>query len=165
MECELNGRKIKYEEGKLYVWREMSARGMLHNPDWFEAKGCIDIQTGYRAVMINNKSFKYHRVVYFIHNQEWDIHNSCRDNLIDHIDQDKLNNNIENLRVVSHQQNIWNRKTKGFHFHRKSGKYLARITLNTKRMTIGYFNTEDEAHQAYLNAKAIHHHIPQANPL
>ena len=165
MECELNGRKIKYEEGKLYVWREKQGNQKLKNPDWLELKGSVDKINGYRQVMINYKLYKYHRVVYWIHNPEWDIDDNCRDNSIDHIDRDTSNNNIENLRVTTHQQNMWNTNSKGYYFNKARGKYLAQIVVNGKHKHLGSFVSEDEARQAYLNAKAIHHHIPQANPL
>jgi len=156
MECELNGRKIKYEDCKLYVWRELKSKPSY----WYEAKGGINKSNGYRCVRINNKSFRFHRVVYFIHNQEWNIHNSSTDNSIDHIDRNPLNNNIENLRVVTNQENQWNRDGKGHYFNKANGKYMARIKVDGEHKYLGYFMTEQEAAAAYLNAKAIHHQIP-----
>ena len=165
MECEFNGRKIKYDEGKFWVWREKWGKLKLKNPYWYELKGKFNNKTGYTALLINCRYFYYHRVVYFIHNPDWDIHNSSQDNSIDHIDQDKLNNSIENLRVVSHSQNMWNRDAKGYSFCKARGKYEAEITVNGKRKRLGRFENEDDAMNAYLNAKAIHHRIPQATPL
>jgi len=157
MECELNGMKIKYDDGKLWVWREKRGNQKLKNPHWFELKGCVD--KGYRRVQINNKLYKYHRVVYFIHNDDWDIHDSCRDNSIDHIDRDKLNNNIENLRVVTHQQNQWNKDGKGYYFNKPSGKYLAHIRVDGENKHLGYFTTAEAARDSYLEAKMLLHQI------
>ena len=157
----LNGVKIKYDEGKIFVWRETKTKPSY----WIELKGCVNKVNGYRHVRINYKLYLYHRVVYFIHNDDWDIDDTCRDNSIDHIDRDTLNNSIENLRVTTHQENLWNTNSKGYSFHKTTGKYMARIMVNRKQKYLGVFETEDEAHQAYLNAKAIHHRIPQANPL
>jgi len=154
----LNGVKIKYDEGKIFVWRETWGNRTLKNPDWWEAKGSVR-GDGYRLVGINNKQYLYHRVVYFIHNPKWKIHDSSRDNYIDHIDRNKLNNNIENLRVVTHQENQWNQNSKGYYFHRANGKYQAQIMVSGENNYLGVFETEDDAHNAYLNAKAIHHHI------
>ncbi len=156
MDCELNGRKIKYEDGKIWLWRENKYKPSY----WREAKGCVNKSDGYRRVEINNKKYPYHRVVYFIHNPEWDIHNSSLDNSIDHIDQDKLNNNIENLRVVTNQQNMWNQNRKGYTFHKARGKYQAQIKVDGKNKYLGYFMTERAAAAAYLQSKAIHHQIP-----
>ena len=165
MEREFNGKKIKYEEGKLWFWREICGKQKLKNPDWYELKGGVHKSTGYRRVSINNKNYLYHRVVYFLHNENWKIHDNSRDNLIDHIDRDKLNNNIENLRVVTNQQNAWNQNRKGYTFNKRDGKYMARIKVDGKKKHLGCFENEDDARNAYLNAKAIHHRIPQANPL
>jgi hypothetical protein len=153
MICELNGMKIKYESGKVWMWRELKSKPSY----WREMKGWLDISTGYRIVTINTKPYLYHRVVYFIHNQEWDIHNSCQDNSIDHIDRSPLNNSIENLRVVTQQQNQWNRDVKGYYFHKATGKYMARINVNGKDKYLGRFVNEEDAHQAYLEAKKIYH--------
>ena len=155
MECELNGLKIKYESGKLWKWREMRGKHKLKNPDWWEAKG--GVKTGYRYVKINNKSYLYHRVVYFIHNDEWKIHDSSTDNIIDHIDRNPLNNSIENLRVVTHQQNLWNRDVKGCSFNKANGKYKAQIRVDGKVKYLGYFVNEEDARDAYLIAKAEYH--------
>ena len=165
MECEFNGKKIKYDEGKLYVWREKQGNQKLKNPDWLELKGYVDKSIGYRRVMINYKLLLYHRVVYFVHNQNWNIYDSSMDNQIDHIDRDRSNNNIENLRVVTHLQNMWNQDRKGYCFDKSNGNYKVYINVDGKRKSLGYFENEDDARNAYLNAKAIHHRIPQATPL
>ena len=164
MECELYGRKIKYDEGKLWLWRERWGKRKLKNPYWYELKGALD-KDGYRQVNINYKIYKFHRVVYWINNKNWKLHDSSTDNSIDHIDRDKSNNNIENLRVVTNQENSWNQDCKGYSFHKARGKYAAEITVNGKKKHLGRFENEDDARNAYLNAKAIHHRIPQATPL
>ena len=153
MNCELNGMKIKYEDGKVWMWRENKTKPSY----WFELKGTINKSSGYRIVSIKNKLYLYHRVVYFIHNDDWDIHNSSTDNSIDHIDRDKLNNSIENLRVVTHSQNQWNRDGKGYSFNKNAGKYVAKIRLNCKRKYLGSFENPEDARQAYLEAKKIYH--------
>ncbi len=156
MERELNGRKIKYESGKLYVWREWRTKPSY----WWELKGSVNKSNGYRCVRINNKLYLYHRLVYFLHNNDWDIHDTCLDNSIDHIDRNPLNNNIENLRVVTNQENQWNQNCKGYCFIKASGKWRARITVDSKEKHLGYFMTERAAAAAYLQSKAIHHQIP-----
>ena len=156
MECELNGKKLKYESGKVWLWREYWGRQKLNVPKWYVLKGCVK-KDGYRAVNINYKIYLYHRVVYFIHHQEWDIHNSSTDNSIDHIDRNPLNNNIENLRVVTNQQNQWNVNAKGFYFNKANGKYMAYITLDWKQKYLGYFVNEEDARNAYLIAKKEYH--------
>lgn len=66
---------------------------------------------------------------------------------------------LENLRIVSHIQNCWNIKdVKGY--CKVKNKFKVIITINNKQILIGYFDTEEEARQAYLDAKKIYHVIP-----
>ena len=81
-------------------------------------------------------------------------------NHIDHVDRNRLNNSIENLRVVTNQENQWNQDCKGYYFHKARGKYEAQIKVNGKVKYLGMFMTEQEAAAAYLQAKAIHHQLP-----
>jgi hypothetical protein len=79
---------------------------------------------------------------------------------IDHIDGDRSNNKINNLREVTNQQNTFNRKeVKGYFFNSKIIKYEPRITLNNKQIYLGRFNTELEARNSYLEAKEKYHLI------
>tara|TARA_R110001592_G_scaffold313801_1_gene589277 strand:- start:168 stop:656 length:489 start_codon:yes stop_codon:yes gene_type:complete len=153
----LNGMKIKYEDGKVWTWREMMGKHKLKTPYWRELKGSVHKGNGYRCVEINYKKYQYHRVVYFIHNDDWDIDDGCRDNSIDHIDRNPLNNSIENLRVVTHSQNMWNQDRKGYTFHKAKGKYEAKIRVDRKDKYLGLFDNEEDARQAYLEAKKIYH--------
>ena len=117
MEFVFNGKRIKYEDEKIWLLRETK------NPYWFELKGCVD-SYGYRRVGINNRKFLYHRIVYLLYNPDWDILDNSHDKSIDHIDRDKLNNSIDNLRVVNHQQNHWNRgNVKGYSFDKRTKKW------------------------------------------
>ena len=81
--------------------------------------------------------------------------------VIDHIDNNTINNKISNLRKVTQQQNCFNQtKTKGYSWNLIANKYQAKIRINGKLIHLGYFNDEQEAHQTYLNAKEIYHKIP-----
>jgi hypothetical protein len=79
---------------------------------------------------------------------------------VDHINGNPLDNRKCNLRVVSHQENCFNRKLsknnstgyKGVSIFRPNGKYKASIKVNYKQIHLGYFETPEDAALAYNNA-------------
>ncbi len=148
LEFEINNVKVKLDKYELYYWYDNNNRGKLKNPYW-KKKGLSTTRNGYLQTTINNKSFLFHRIVYYAHNQDWDIYNSSMNNSIDHIDRDKLNNNISNLRVVNHRENILNRdcvdNQKGYSYDKRNKKYMAKIKLNYKSIHLGYYDTEIQA--------------------
>lgn len=84
---------------------------------------------------------------------------------VDHIDGNKLNNQISNLRIVTRQQNQFNQrinarkhssKYKGvlWYDYHGTAKWLAGIRFQRKRYHIGLFTNENDAARAY-NVKAI----------
>lgn len=81
--------------------------------------------------------------------------------MIDHINMNKLDNRLCNLRLTTQQKNQFNRNVNGYEVINriKCTKYLAIINLNKKKIKIGYYTTPEDAHDAYLNAKKIYHII------
>jgi hypothetical protein len=77
--------------------------------------------------------------------------------LIDHIDRDRSNNRIQNLRAYDKNMNNKNTLGKGYYLHNQTGKYCAQITLDYKHIHLGCYETEQEARQAYLIAKNKYH--------
>lgn len=79
--------------------------------------------------------------------------------VIDHINGDKTNNNINNLRMVTHRDNIsvCYRKNKdsitsslpGVSWFCRDNKWQAGICINGKRKNLGLFNSETEAYDVY----------------
>ena len=137
MECELNGRLIKLEDGEVYWLRTER----IKIPKWILLKPTIE--KNYKIVKIYGRQFSFHRIIYYIHNQEWNIYDDSRSNLIDHIDRNTLNNNIENLRPATHQQNMWNRKGKGYSIT-KYGTFRVNLTRGNCKINKTY-KTEQEA--------------------
>ena len=138
------------------VWKAQSRSNK--NPYWKLVSQTNNSGIGYNIIQIDNKPIKRHRIIAFAY-LNLDINNLSLE--IDHINGDRLNNNVDNLRIVNHQENMWNRKeTKGYHYHKASNKFKAQINLNDKNIHLGLFTTEEDARQAYLNAKTIYHIIP-----
>jgi hypothetical protein len=67
------------------------------------------------------------------------------DGVINHIDNNKDNNRIDNLEIVSQLYNSNCHKTTNGVRRNISGNYTARITINKSRITLGTYNTEEEA--------------------
>jgi hypothetical protein len=159
MEFELHGAKFNYEYGNVYQCYHLKKGDV-----WKERKLSIN-NKGYKfcQFMINKKRYTIllHRLVYWLHNPHWDIFDSSiKNNSIDHIDGDRQNNNIENLRVVTNQENHWNRKNaKGYTWSKRDNKWESKITLNAKHIYLGIFDNEEDARNAYLDAKEKYHII------
>ena len=160
MECELNERLIKLEEdGELYYWYDYCGGRLIKNPYWKKYKQTIDTDNRgrqYKKIKVVGRDFKVHRVIYFIHNyMEWDIYDNSRSNLIDHIDRDTFNNNIENLRVVTNQQNCFNKGTKNVTIT-KYNTYRAKVSCGETTL-YKHFKTEQEAIDAVAEFRLKYH--------
>ena len=72
---------------------------------------------------------------------------------LDHKDQDKSNNKIENLRECDYSTNGANlkskRKYKGVFYDKRDNLIFSQIRFNNKSIRIGTFKTEEEAARAY----------------
>ena len=79
--------------------------------------------------------------------------------VLDHINRNRLDNRINNLRSITNQENKFNTKSKGISFLKERNKWISRITKNKKTIHLGYFNTEEEARNEYLKAKDKYHKI------
>lgn len=89
--------------------------------------------------------------------------------LADHINHNTLDNQRANLRIVTHQQNIFNKekqklnylgkkvtsKYKGVFWAKASSKWIAQIKYNGKSKHLGTFNVEEDARDAYEKASKI----------
>lgn len=112
---------------------------------------------GYYETTIKGKMVKCHRIIGMVY-LDLDIDNPKIQ--IDHINRIRSDNRVENLRIVTHQQNAFNcSNTKGYTFRKDLNKYLARICINGTEKYLGCFDTAEEARERYLQEKAVHHII------
>ena len=119
---------------------------------------------GYKLINLckngKSKSSKVHRLVgsAFLENPD-------NKEMIDHIDENKVNNNFKNLRWATRKDNGYNRGKninnttgfKGVTYHKPSNKYRAAININGNNKHLGYYETAEEASRYYEDkAKEIH---------
>ena len=74
---------------------------------------------------------------------------------VDHIDEDKLNNRLDNLQLLSsveHRGKGSSSKYTGVTWYKTSNKWLSNIRINGKMKHLGYFTDEIEASKAYQKA-------------
>jgi len=111
---------------------------------------------GYISISINRNRYLAHRLAWLYENGDWPKQD------IDHINGNRSDNRIENLRDVSHQVNCQNKRsigkqnTSGFlgvNWRKDRQKWRAVISTRRKQKFLGFFDTAQEAHQAYLIAK------------
>jgi hypothetical protein len=106
---------------------------------------------GYLKVTLFEKSHRVHRM---IANAFLGI---IKGEQVDHVDGNRSNNSISNLRICTHAQNQANSKLskanksgyKGVYWFKKRGKWKAQICLNNKQFHIGLFSSKEEAAYAY----------------
>ena len=143
---------LKYEKetGHVY-WRSKNKL----------VKSCVTTKGArYKRIMINNKHYVLHRIIYQMH-----YGNLLPSEVIDHIDRNKQNNKIENLRkanVFINNQNQGERKNntsgyKGVSWSKQRSKWRATITINNKHKHLGFFTAKEEAFVCYQKAKAMFH--------
>lgn len=106
---------------------------------------------GYITIKLNGTKYYAHRLAWFYCFKEWPI------SLLDHVDQIKYNNRLDNLREANHSQNALNTGIpinnstgfKGVCLHTASGKYQAQVKINGAYKYLGLYNTKEEASEVY----------------
>jgi hypothetical protein len=109
----------------------------------------------------NNKKVLLHRLVAAMYFGLYAI----KDKTIDHINGNKLDNRIENLRICTQAENTRNRRMsvnnksgfKGVSFNKNSNKWRAFIMIDRKQIHLGYFDDVLLAAKAYDEAAKLYH--------
>lgn len=117
-------------------------------------------QVGYDKGSLGRIKQLAHRLVWMLHHGDIPL-----DMMVDHINLDKTDNRIENLRLINKSGNAQNSIWKGYCFDKRSGKYRAEIKLHGKCTWLGLHDTEELARAAYLEAKAKLHPFASADVL
>lgn len=152
-------------------WRERPRRHFASDRGWAgtnkrqtgKLAGATDKGTGYRVIgiSVNGKfvAWQYHRIVFAM------VHGRWPNGSVDHIDGDPLNNRPANLRECSHEENMRNQgtkatkrtKLKGAFWHARIQKWQSAICVAYKQVHLGYHDSEEAAHDAYVAAAARLH--------
>lgn len=138
-----------YEQGELF-WKKprKKAGGFTNNGD-----------KRYRTIGYRNKKYYAHRVIWEMFNGE-----IPPNHVIDHINGNGIDNRVENLRIISIQENLRNSNLSkantsgvtGVSFDNKTQKWVAQITVNHKKKNLGRFNSKTDAINARLAAEKEH---------
>lgn len=156
---------IKGFDGDYQVSNFGRVKSMERFVDWKNTKRLIKSKilkpivysNGYLYVGINKKMFRIHTLV-------WDNFGSEKRNglklQVDHIDNNKLNNRLNNLQLLTARQNVNkvfdNKFTAsdyyGVYYRKDRSKWCGHISINGKNKYLGSFETELEASNAYQSA-------------
>jgi hypothetical protein len=132
------------------VWREFRHP---HHPGQAKLGEQVggDDGLGYRMCMLLGHKFKVHQIVWLLCTGEFPALP------IDHVDRDRRNNRIENLRLATDAENGANnvvtaRPLAGVRKDPKGHGYRADLSIGGKKKYLGYFKTAEDAHAAYVAA-------------
>jgi hypothetical protein len=137
-----------YSDGVLY-WKIKTERCVKIG----QPAGTLDKRTGYHRVRVDCKFQKAHRIIFLYH------HGYLPD-FVDHIDGNKTNNKIENLRGATLSQNCMNQKistrntsgTKGVMWHKRDKKWFVQLRVNSKCHSFGYYEDKELAELVAIEA-------------
>jgi hypothetical protein len=146
-----------------FTWKE----GRNNNVQAGDEAGCLG-SDGYRQIGIDGQPEKAHRLVWLVVYGVWPA------GQIDHIDGDRANNRVDNLRDVSGSENQWNLNRPWgavgmVGVTRHGDRFRSSISAKGVKRDLGMFDTAETARSAYLAAKRdlhpsapAHHHQDQS---
>ncbi|EDH7741207.1 hypothetical protein CB599_11645 [Salmonella enterica subsp. enterica serovar Adjame] len=143
--------------GDLWYWKNIP-ENIAANRDLDQPIGFSEKSTSkYLRFRDGEKYYSAHRVIYWLHTNEWPDY-------VDHKDRDTRNNLFSNLRAATAQQNVMNRSASNrtHNLRRRklkdgSIRYYPEIKFGSKSHCVGAFNTELEAITASLFIRRLLH--------
>lgn len=143
-----------YKDGVLYWRRATSNR---NHKMVGKMAGWVGDQ-GYAKININGKAYSAHRLIFM-------FHHGYMPNQVDHVDGDRGNNRIENLRAATHEQNAQNAKLrcnntsgiKGVSFNARRKKWIVQLRCNRRHVYVGGFDDIELAELAAVEVRDLYH--------
>lgn len=142
-------RRFEYDDGVLRCKIKVKA-----SPKVGEKVGYVG-GSGYLQCKCNGRIFTVHQIVFM-------MHHGFIPPLIDHIDRDKHNNKIDNLRACTDQENQFNKGAnannvscgiRGVTWVERRKVWRAQMKYNGKQLYFGHYKTLEEAHKARIDAE------------
>lgn len=148
--------KLKYDSTTgIFTWLS----GKYKNKQAGTIGGTLP-DNGYIKITINKKEYKAHRLAWLY------VHGEFPPKLLDHINRDRTDNRIDNLRVAddatnSKNQTLYKNNTSGYHGITSHGdKWRARINVNGKKIHLGIFENLQDAVKARKQAELQYDYHP-----
>ncbi len=114
---------------------------------------------GYKTFTLCNNKKRSTKTAHLLVSMAFLNHKPCKyEVVIDHINDIKTDNRVENLQIVTQRFNVYktqgkySSQYKGVHWSKQKSKWNSRIHINGKRINLGLFNDEDLAGKAYQDA-------------
>ena len=154
--------KLKTSEQANQAWEYDAITGVLHRKKISTSTqgvaGCLR-NDGYINVKYKGTSYLAHRVVWLIMTGHWPV------DKLDHIDGNKTNNRIDNLRECSQAQNTCNKKLgkdntsgiKGIHWSKACKKWLVQLSIDGKKKYFGVYEDKELAELVAIEARDKYH--------
>ncbi|QDX29533.1 HNH endonuclease [Dickeya poaceiphila] len=139
---------INYDESTgIFTWNVDRTGGVKKGDE----AGYIN-NLGYRMIKLFGELHLAHRLAWFYKHKYWPSN-------LDHLDRNKDNNSLNNLRECSKSENQMNRAVpsnntsgvKGVVWNKRTSKWQAQAGLNGKRYYLGLFNELSDAKNAYIS--------------
>ena len=136
---------FEYKDGALYRKKNGQKAGTRHH-------------TGYTQLHVKGSLFNAHRIIFL-------LHHGWLPDVIDHIDGNRANDSIENLRAATYQQNLYNMRlklnntsgVKGVVWEKQRKKWRVQMSIYGKNTNLGRFNDLELAELVAMEARDKYH--------
>ena len=135
-------------------------KNVYRHPNRLGPIPCNPYGNGYVYISLDGKRYLAHRVAWLY------VHGTWPEGDTDHINGDRTDNRLSNLRAVSREVNNQNRRKvrannkcglMGVSWHTHSRCWRARIMIRGREIPLGHFESKEQAYAAYIDAKRSLH--------